>query len=49
MSTEINKNIKFSSKLDIKKRRQKISSTEVKNALNSIVNSFVNAVKNKHL
>jgi hypothetical protein len=48
MSTEINKNIKWSNRDDVKKRRSKLTSSIIKTSLNSIINSFVNAVKNKH-
>jgi len=48
MSTEINKNKKWTNKNDIKKRSKKVTDETSKNGMKSIVVSFVNALIQKH-
>jgi hypothetical protein len=48
MSTEINKNKKFTNRNDIKKRSKKVTDNTSKNDMKSIVVSFVNALIQKH-
>jgi hypothetical protein len=48
MSTEINKNKKFTNKNDIKKRSKKVVNETSKNDIKSIVESFVTALIQKH-
>jgi hypothetical protein len=48
MSTEINKNKKFTNRNDIKKRSKKVINETSKNDIKSIVSSFVTALKQKH-
>lgn len=49
MATEINKNKKWTNKLDVKKRRKKITEQSVINNVQSIMNNFISAVKIKHM
>jgi hypothetical protein len=48
MSTEINKNKKFTNRNDIKKRSKKVTNEATKNDIKSIVSSFVTALIQKH-
>jgi hypothetical protein len=48
MSTEINKNKKFTNRNDIKKRSKKVVSETTKNDIKSIVIQFRDALLEKH-
>jgi hypothetical protein len=48
MSTEINKNKKWTNKEDIKKRSKKVTNEATRNDIKSIVSSFVTALLVKH-
>ena len=48
MTTEINKNKKWTNIDDVKKRRRKVLNETSLNNIKSIVNLFVSAVKTKH-
>jgi hypothetical protein len=48
MSTEINKNKKWTNRADIKKRSKKVINETSKNDIKSIIVSFVNALIKKH-
>jgi|688.fasta_scaffold1102917_2 hypothetical protein len=48
MSTEINKNKKWTNRADIKKRSKKVTNEVTKNDIKSIVSSFVTALIQKH-
>lgn len=48
MATEINKNKKWTSIQEIKKRRRKVSNQSDINDIKSLVNTFISAVKFKH-
>ena len=48
MTTEINKNKKWTNIDDVKKRRRKVLNETSLNDIKSIVNLFVSAVKTKH-
>jgi ribosome-associated toxin RatA of RatAB toxin-antitoxin module len=48
MATENNKNIKYNDKFHFKNRIKKITDTNVKNVLSTMINTFTNVVKAKH-
>jgi hypothetical protein len=48
MATEINKNKKWTSFQEVKKRRRKVSNQTDINNIKSVISSFISAVKVKH-
>lgn len=49
MATENNKNRTWTSPEEIKRRRKKVTEIDKKNALKTIVNQFITALKTKHM
>jgi hypothetical protein len=49
MATENNKNRVWTSSDQFKRRRKKVTEADKKNALKTIVNQFITALKNKHM
>lgn len=49
MATETNKNKKWTNKLDVIRRRKKITEQTTINSVQSILASFISAVKVKHM
>ena len=49
MKTEINKNIKWNSKIDVLNRKNKVLSSTIKLNLNTLMSTFINAIKSKHM
>jgi hypothetical protein len=48
-TTTNNKNRVWTSEMEFKRRRKKVTETPKKNALNTIVNQFISALKAKHM
>jgi len=49
MATQINKNKTWNSSEEFKRRRKKVTEQSKKIQLNTIVNQFITALKNKHM
>jgi hypothetical protein len=49
MATENNKNIKYTSKNNVRPARRKLTDTNTINSIKGVLAQFINAVKVKHL
>jgi len=49
MATENNKNLKYTTRGSVKPKRKKLKDNNQVNEIKNVINSFVNALKIKHL
>ena len=49
MATENNRNIKYPSKMDVIQSTRRVSDSDIKNQIKSMVSNFLTSVKTKHL
>jgi hypothetical protein len=49
MNTENNKNLQYSNRKSVKPFRKKLKDTTSINSINSVFNTFISAIKAKHL